>query len=79
MSAQIASPQNVSSGISAIGCAALLVVAEGVDVRRRVIRRDDDLGVERGPALLGIRVLDVAEDLGRREERVQLRLAGQRL
>ena len=51
MSTQIASPQNVSSGISAIASAALLVVAERVDVGRRVVRGDDDLGVERRPSL----------------------------
>ena len=50
MSTQSASPQNVSSGISAIAAPPRLVVAERVDVRRRVVRGDDDLGVERRPA-----------------------------
>jgi hypothetical protein len=53
--------------------AALLVVAEGVDVGGGVVRGDDDLGVERGPALLRVGMLDVAQDLRRGKERVQLR------
>ena len=56
-----------------------VVVAEGVDVRRRVVRGDDHLGVERRPALGRVCVDDVAHDLRGREERVQLRLAGQGL
>ncbi len=60
-------------------CAARLVVAERVHVRRRVVRGDDDLGAERRVARRRVRVLDVPEDLRRREERVQLRLARERL
>src|SRR6202030_3977034 len=56
-----------------------VVVAEGVDVRRRVVRGDDHLGVEGRPALRRIGVDDVPHYLRRREERVELRLAGERL
>src|SRR5262249_11340493 len=56
-----------------------VVVAERVDMGGCLVRRDDDLRVERGAARRGVRVLDVAEDLRRREEGMQLRLTRERL
>ncbi len=72
MSTQIASPQNVSSGISCSDGAAREIVAQSVDVRRRMVGGDDHLGVEGRVARRRIGVLDVPEDLRRCEERVQL-------
>ena len=55
------------------------VVADRVDVRRGVVRRDDQLGVERRPARGRVRVHDVPHDLRGREERMELALARERL
>ena len=54
-------------------------VPQRVDMRRRVVRRDDDLRVERLLVALRVRVLQVAQHLHRGEERVQLRVLRQRL
>ena len=60
-------------------CAARLIVAESVDVRRRMVRGDDDLGAEGRVSGRRVGVENVAEDLRWWKERVQLRFARERL